>query len=78
MGKCAELCGEFHAEMIFNVKVVSPTEYDDYIQSLRDQGNEGELPGHDEHHDDDADDGQERADQLGESLLVTLDNPSHQ
>ncbi|MGO1397819.1 MAG: aa3-type cytochrome oxidase subunit II [Brevibacterium yomogidense] len=43
MGKCAELCGEFHAEMIFNVKVVSPTEYDDYIQSLRDQGNEGVL-----------------------------------
>ncbi len=43
MGKCAELCGEFHAEMIFNVKVVSQAEYDEYIQSLRDQGNEGLL-----------------------------------
>lgn len=42
-GKCAELCGEFHSEMIFNVKVVSPEEYDEYIESLREQGNEGQL-----------------------------------
>ncbi len=42
-GKCAELCGEFHSEMLFNVKVVSQEEYDKYIKSLRDQGNEGRL-----------------------------------
>jgi cytochrome c oxidase subunit 2 len=43
LGKCAELCGEFHSEMIFNVKVVSPAEYDEYIESLREQGNEGQV-----------------------------------
>ncbi|GAA2248309.1 cytochrome c oxidase subunit II [Herbiconiux moechotypicola] len=42
-GKCAELCGEYHSMMLFNVKVVSQQEYDDYIQSLRDSGNEGQL-----------------------------------
>ena len=43
LGKCAELCGEFHAYMLFNVKVVSEQEYDDHIQSLRDAGQEGLL-----------------------------------
>lgn len=42
-GKCAELCGEYHAAMLFNVKVVSEAEYDEYIQSLRDAGNIGSL-----------------------------------
>ena len=42
-GKCAELCGEYHSEMLFNVKVVSRAEYDDYIQSLRDQGRTGQM-----------------------------------
>ncbi len=42
-GKCAELCGEFHSQMLFQVKVVSQEEYDAYIQSLRDQGFEGQL-----------------------------------
>ncbi|UOQ89290.1 cytochrome c oxidase subunit II [Agromyces endophyticus] len=42
-GKCAELCGEYHSLMLFNVKVVSQAEYDDYIQSLRDAGQEGQL-----------------------------------
>ena len=42
-GKCAELCGEYHSMMLFNVKVVSQQEYDDYIQSLKDSGNEGQL-----------------------------------
>jgi len=42
-GKCAELCGEFHSQMLFQVKVVSQEEYDTYIQSLRDQGFEGQL-----------------------------------
>lgn len=40
-GKCAELCGEYHSLMLFNVKVVSQAEYDEYIESLRDSGNEG-------------------------------------
>lgn len=42
-GKCAELCGEFHSLMLFNVEVVSQAEYDAYIQSLRDAGHEGQL-----------------------------------
>ncbi len=33
-GKCAELCGEYHSRMLFNVKVVSREEYDAYLQSL--------------------------------------------
>ncbi len=43
VGKCAELCGEYHSLMLFNVEVVSQEEYDDYIQSLRDAGQEGQL-----------------------------------
>ncbi len=42
-GKCAELCGEFHASMLFTVKVVTREEYDAYIQSLRDKGNVGSI-----------------------------------
>lgn len=42
-GKCAELCGEYHASMLFNVHVVERAEYDAYIQSLRDAGNVGEI-----------------------------------
>lgn len=42
-GKCAELCGEYHSEMLFNVKVVPQDEYDAYIQSLEDEGNTGRL-----------------------------------
>ncbi|QEE61133.1 cytochrome c oxidase subunit II [Salinibacterium sp. dk2585] len=41
IGKCAELCGEYHALMLFKVKVVSEAEYDAYIQSLVDAGNTG-------------------------------------
>ncbi|MFW0184818.1 cytochrome c oxidase subunit II [Rothia sp. CCM 9418] len=33
-GKCAELCGEYHSEMLFNVKVVSPEEYEAYMKKL--------------------------------------------
>lgn len=43
MGKCAELCGESHSMMLFNVKVVSQAEYDAYIQSLADKGFVGQL-----------------------------------
>jgi cytochrome c oxidase subunit 2 len=42
-GKCAELCGEYHSQMLFNVKVVSQAEYDAYIQSLKDAGFNGQL-----------------------------------
>lgn len=35
IGRCAELCGEKHAFMNFSVKVVSPEEYDAYIDSLQ-------------------------------------------
>lgn len=40
-GKCAELCGEYHASMLFNVEVVERAEYDAYIESLRDAGQDG-------------------------------------
>ena len=42
-GKCAELCGEYHASMLFNVKVVSQEEYDAQMQWLRENGGEGQL-----------------------------------
>jgi cytochrome c oxidase subunit II len=42
-GKCAELCGEYHASMLFNVELVSPEEYDAYLESLEQQGNVGPL-----------------------------------
>lgn len=42
-GKCAELCGEYHSLMLFNVEVVSPEEYDAQMQALRDAGNTGRL-----------------------------------
>ena len=42
-GKCAELCGEYHSLMLFNVEVVSQEEFDQQMQALRDQGNVGRL-----------------------------------
>lgn len=38
VGKCAELCGAYHARMLFNVKVVTPEEYDEYLQERVDLG----------------------------------------
>ncbi len=43
VGKCAELCGEYHSAMLFNVKIVPQDVYDAHIQSLRDKGYEGKL-----------------------------------
>lgn len=43
VGKCAELCGEFHSMMLFNVKVVSQAEYDTHIAELAAAGYEGQL-----------------------------------
>ncbi|HEV7951714.1 MAG TPA: cytochrome c oxidase subunit II [Glaciihabitans sp.] len=42
-GKCAELCGEYHSLMLFNVEVVSQEDYDAYIEGQRDAGFEGRL-----------------------------------
>jgi cytochrome c oxidase subunit 2 len=43
-GKCAELCGEYHSEMLFNVKVVSEANYEAHLASLRAAGQTGYLP----------------------------------
>lgn len=40
-GKCAELCGEFHSEMLFNVEVVDRETYDAQMDALREAGNVG-------------------------------------
>jgi len=42
-GKCAELCGEYHSLMLFQVKVVTPAQYQDYLDTLKDQGKVGLL-----------------------------------
>lgn len=42
-GKCAELCGAYHSQMLFNVKVVSREEYDAHMASLRAAGQTGLL-----------------------------------
>ena len=42
-GKCAELCGDYHSMMLFNVKVVSEAEYEDYLDSLREAGQTGDI-----------------------------------
>jgi cytochrome c oxidase subunit II len=43
-GKCAELCGAYHSQMLFQVKVVSQAEYDAHIAQLKAEGNVGQLP----------------------------------
>lgn len=42
-GKCAELCGEYHSEMLFNVKVVTQAEFDAHLASLQAKGQSGAL-----------------------------------
>ncbi|UNX53424.1 cytochrome c oxidase subunit II [Georgenia sp. TF02-10] len=42
-GKCAELCGEFHSEMLFNVEVVDPDTYDAKMDEYRAAGQTGRL-----------------------------------
>ncbi|QCB93396.1 cytochrome c oxidase subunit II [Cellulomonas shaoxiangyii] len=42
-GKCAELCGEEHSSMLFNVAVVSQEEYDAHMEELREKGQTGAL-----------------------------------
>ena len=42
-GKCAELCGAYHYQMLFNVKVVEQADYDAHIAELKARGNTGQL-----------------------------------
>lgn len=42
-GKCAELCGSYHAAMLFQVKVVSQGDFDAHIAALRAAGQTGAL-----------------------------------
>ncbi|MEV7572598.1 cytochrome c oxidase subunit II [Arthrobacter nitrophenolicus] len=42
-GKCAELCGEYHSEMLFRVKVVSEAEFQAHMDNLKAAGNTGLL-----------------------------------
>ena len=42
-GKCAELCGEFHSAMLFNVKVVNHDDYVKHIEHLKAAGYTGQL-----------------------------------
>lgn len=45
LGKCAELCGTYHAAMVFHVNVVSPEEYAAHVKELADLGQTGEVTG---------------------------------
>jgi cytochrome c oxidase subunit 2 len=42
-GKCAELCGAYHSNMLFQVKVVSRADYQAHMAELRARGNIGML-----------------------------------
>ena len=42
-GKCAELCGEYHSLMLFQVEVVSQEDYDAYIATQRAAGFVGRI-----------------------------------
>src|SRR6478752_1436798 len=44
-GKCAELCGTYHSAMLFNVHVVSESEYTAYLKTLAAKGQTGEATG---------------------------------
>jgi cytochrome c oxidase subunit 2 len=41
-GKCYELCGVYHSRMIFDVKVESEDDYQEYLESLYDAGDVSE------------------------------------
>jgi cytochrome c oxidase subunit 2 len=44
-GRCAELCGTYHSAMLFNLHVVSETDYNAYLNSLEAKGQTGEAKG---------------------------------
>lgn len=41
VGKCAELCGQDHARMLFNVEVVAPEEFQSYVSALKARNDSG-------------------------------------
>jgi len=43
-GKCYELCGVYHSRMLFNVKIVSDSDFQSYLQQLQSQGNVSDQP----------------------------------
>ena len=43
-GKCYELCGTYHSRMLFNVRVVSAEEYQEYLEGLEARGDVSEKP----------------------------------
>jgi cytochrome c oxidase subunit 2 len=43
-GKCYELCGVYHSRMLFEVRIVSPEEYQQYLQQLETAGATSETP----------------------------------
>jgi cytochrome c oxidase subunit 2 len=42
-GRCAELCGQYHSNMLFTVKVVSESEYEQYLATLKEAGQTGDI-----------------------------------
>ncbi|HEY0249110.1 MAG TPA: cytochrome c oxidase subunit II [Gryllotalpicola sp.] len=42
-GDCAELCGEYHSAMLFQVKVVSEADYEAHVAELKAKGYDGSL-----------------------------------
>ena len=44
VGRCAELCGTYHSQMNFEVRVVSPNVYRDYLAQLKRIGPERSGP----------------------------------
>jgi len=42
-GKCAELCGTYHSDMLFNVRVVTESEYQDFLSNLEASGQTGQI-----------------------------------
>jgi len=42
-GKCAELCGEYHSAMLFEVKVVTQSEFDAHVADLKARGFVGDI-----------------------------------
>jgi cytochrome c oxidase subunit II len=44
-GRCAELCGTYHSRMLFDVRVVSPEEYEQHLDELEAAGQTGLATG---------------------------------
>jgi cytochrome c oxidase subunit II len=44
-GRCAELCGTYHSRMLFDVRIVSPEEYEQHLEDLEAAGQTGLATG---------------------------------